>query len=106
MYRSLTVGDVFHYKDERLDGWVIVLNGTNEYEIGGTPTSSPVVELWDDYKKAQKKKIDARKKKDREAKKKADKDAKKKAKDKRSKRAKDKKTKSKKSSDKKSGGKN
>ncbi|GAX04064.1 hypothetical protein IWT140_01701 [Secundilactobacillus pentosiphilus] len=106
LYRSLTVGDVFHYKDDRLDGWVIVLNGTNEYEIGGTPTSSPVVELWDDYKKAQKKKIDARKKKDREAKKKADKDAKKKAKDKRSKRTKDKKTKSKKSSDKKSEGKN
>lgn len=95
LYRSITVGDVFHYKDDRLNGWVIVLNGTNEYEIGGTPTSSPVVELWDDYKKEQKKTINAQKKKDRDAKKKADKAETKKATAKRTKRAADKKKKKK-----------
>lgn len=95
LYRSITVGDVFHYKDDRLDGWVIVLNGTNAYEIGGTPTSSPVVELYSDYQKAQEKKINAQKKKDRDAKKKADKEATKKAKTKRTKRAADKKKKKK-----------
>lgn len=105
LYRSITVGDVFYYKDPdstRLKGWVIVLSGTNAVEIGDVPTSAPLVELYDDYKKEQAKKINAQKKKDRKTKSKADAAAKKKARAKRATRTKSKQSKDKKSTTKKS----
>jgi hypothetical protein len=90
LYRTITVGDVFYIKHDRLTGWVIALSGTNAIEIGGVPTTTVICELFSDYEATEKKKINAQKKKDRTAKRKADKVARDAAKKKRQDRTKNK----------------
>lgn len=87
LYRALAVGDVFHLKSKNLNGWVIVISGSNSVQAGAAPTTQVIVELYSDYKKVLTKKINAKKKADRKAKVKADKKGKAKGKNKRSKRA-------------------
>lgn len=75
LYRSVSVGDVFHLKSPDSTGptgWVIILSGNSSYQKGSSPTTQVVVELYSNYKKTITKKINSKKKADRTAKAKLD----------------------------------